>query len=224
MIQFNQKIRWTCFVTMAVVVVLIFLPPGMAKGLIEEGGPIELPTAIMLGTAMVICACQWLRTPNERGWLSGALVFLGLALRELDAHKKFTGRSVSSTGFYLSPEIPWQTKLVVVAAILPVAIATLHVMRIAWHDWRQHRPHGDHWFNYLVIGAAMLLISRVGEKTHYKTAYLIEEVCELSFAVCLIWLVLALVREEKVPVGVLLHASEAGSVSELRRDPSLRSG
>lgn len=201
-LSLDKKAKGTLILTMALVRGLLLLPDNLAVPLTEEGGLVEIPTAVALAAGSIFCLRQWFRAVRGGAartnlWLVATLIFVGLALRELDFHKRFTPRAISSTGFYRHPDIPRQMKLTVVALLAPFVLAAAQLLRRAVAVVPVAVRQRKTWIGHATLAAGMLLVSRVGEKTHIKKFYLVEEACELSFAVLLFWAAVCLAAEKR---------------------------
>src|SRR5678816_1861978 len=107
---------------------LLLVPHQWGLRLTDEGGPVEVASAVVLVVALLIAIVQFARR-FSLGWLSGAALMLWAILRELDFQKRFTYRSIESIAYFVSPRAPWQEKLVVILIMLPFAVAGLHLLR-----------------------------------------------------------------------------------------------
>lgn len=160
---------------------LLTLPPETAKRVSAEGALIENVSAVLLGMSLLACVSQLARQLSLP-WLSASMVGLMLLLRELDFHRQFTARSIDSTGFYLSPVIPLETKLTVLVLALPFLLASLHLLWLGLRHLRAAVLARQPWVGYAALGLAMIGIARYAEKSGRDPTDVIEEVAEVAFA------------------------------------------
>jgi succinate dehydrogenase/fumarate reductase cytochrome b subunit len=196
----DRKVAATNLVTALFLLAFCVVPAQWADILTDEDGVVEWPAAIAHAIGALICMTFYVRTRSRKPvlneWSSGAIAMLAMCLRELDFQKSFTPATIESTHFYLSQSIPWKMKLIVLAIIVPVTVAVAHLL---WLGIRHLPPafrEGRSWARYAVWAAIMLVASRVAEKSHVHWLYYVEETLETTFAVFLVWTVLAWARED----------------------------
>lgn len=104
-------------ILLAVLAVFATLDETLVRLLIVENGVIETVSA--LGYVGCIAAVAFLG-----GWRTVVMrvpyvtfILLFLALRELDADKRFTSMGIFKSEFYLSPDVPWGEKAFAVAFV-----------------------------------------------------------------------------------------------------------
>lgn len=98
-------------------IVLMFVAPQTYEYMLRENGPIENLSALGYLIGFAWLCIRAFRTANPTSFWSG-LILLGLALRELDFHDRFTTMGIFKTRYYLSAAVPLPEKLIVTAIVL----------------------------------------------------------------------------------------------------------
>ena len=90
---------------------IVLLPGDHHIGIIGESGVIE--NAQFLGY-MACAVLSWVFAKKKlwQSGLSGGIIFLAFALRELDFQKRFTVMSITKTSFFMSPDVSLNAKLI----------------------------------------------------------------------------------------------------------------
>ncbi|MFN2355854.1 MAG: hypothetical protein ABR512_15205 [Desulfopila sp.] len=112
---------------LVLVVGIALLPGSLPYEAVRENGPIEIISAVLYFLFILLIVYF-----NATGFLSTSIVpgvfALLLALRELDFHARFTTMGMFKIKFYLSPEVPFEEKIIVVLfniAVISYGIAYL---------------------------------------------------------------------------------------------------
>jgi hypothetical protein len=174
-----------------VIAVGLMLPTESAKRLSAEGAIIETVSAALLGVSLLACMRELARR-RSWPWLSGSMVVLMLLLRELDFHRRFTPRSIDSTGFYRSAEIPLHTRLIVPLLALPFLLASLHILWLGLRRLAAAVRARQPWPCYTALAFAMIGVARYAEKSRRDLTHVVEEVAEVAFAAFVLLVVLSL--------------------------------
>lgn len=118
------------------------LPPATVLALMDEGGPVEVLTAVLYA----LCAAGvWIaRDRNQTPTAAAvAVVLLALFARELDLHKAYDGMSVLRLTWYAGAA-PLAVKLLAAAVVGVGAAALVWLLgrhgRAIWQGWRQRTP------------------------------------------------------------------------------------
>lgn len=108
------------------------IPAGsdLARQLASEDGLFEHASAGFLVAASLLAFVTWVCT-RAYLWLSGGVVILYAALRELDIQTMFTYRSVMSTGYYFSGKAALGERFLVVLVLLPCLVSIVCLLRAA---------------------------------------------------------------------------------------------
>ena len=101
-----------------------YLPRGIARGLLHEGGMVEAATVAFYIAAAAAAGWQAARLRWTDGTLIGILL-ASFAMRELDFHTRFTSMGVLKSRYYLDSTIPAIQK--VFAALVLLGLLTLAV-------------------------------------------------------------------------------------------------
>jgi hypothetical protein len=173
-----------------VIAVALTLPPESAKRLSAEGGVIESASVALLGASFLACLLALARR-RSLPWLSASAVVLMLLLRELDFNRRFTPKSLDSTGFYRAAGIPLQVKLIVALLALPFAVASLHLLWLGLRALVAAVRSREGWPAHAALALAMIGVARYAEKSRRDTTHVVEEVAEVAFAAFVLLVVLA---------------------------------
>jgi len=98
-----------------VIGLLLAADPGVTAAWIRENGPVEKLSAAGYGLALVLFAVRW-RGGKSYPWF--LLMLLAMGLRELDFHARWTTMTTTSTRFYVSPEVPFFEKAIVLILLV----------------------------------------------------------------------------------------------------------
>lgn len=109
------------------------LDDGTRKMLLEEGGPVELPSAILHFACFALVVVRG-GVSFFRKYPYFTVAPLLFAMRELDFDKRFTTTGIFKSRFYLRPDVPLHEKLI--GAIIILIIAALVVMMLRDHGKR----------------------------------------------------------------------------------------
>ncbi len=181
------------FLTALAVTVFFLLPRDRRHALMREDGLVQRASVMLLAASTGYCGWRGVRATTGGGdWWLAALVFAGLCLRELDCQKRFTDKSFDNIMFFKNPHIATQTKVIVVAAVLPFALALSRILWRALRQLRHARRNRLPWLAYAFWAVAMLGLSLQAEKWNWVH---LEELGELSFAVLLLLLARFLPKE-----------------------------
>jgi len=160
----NGKRLWHLYVLVLIALVVLFvfsttLDDTTRKSLLSEDGPVEIASAALY---FVCCAYALIRGGGAflKKYPYSIVIPLLFGMRELDFDKRFTTIGVLKSKFYVSPQEPLQTKLIVIA--LGLAVIVLIVMMVKTHLkglWESLRSGGAlGWGVVLVL--AMLVVSK----------------------------------------------------------------
>jgi hypothetical protein len=169
----------------------VVLPPEPLMRILAEGGPVELPTALLY--LLLALALLLPRSIDIRLRLALAVSFATFAAREFDLHKEWTGKSVLKVSFYLG-DAPAHQKVVALSVLAVIAVSVLYLLRrhalATWRALRAGHPVAVTiaWF------MATIVVSKVLDRS-----------------------VNLLIEDFGVPVGPSVHAlvSAVEEVSEL---------
>lgn len=196
-------------VGLALGLVLFALPIGLEDRLTREGGLIENASSLLLVLVVLICARQIWRNPSWL-WISGFLGTVWMCLRELDFQRRFTTRSIESLGFFSSPGIELETKLVVGAALTPFVIAGAHLLLAGWRALPGAFTRREKWIGYLGMASCLVFVALLFEKVLDPNTAVVEELCELLFAYFIMLMVVGFSRQGRADhVPVRLKSDEA---------------
>ena len=166
------------------------------KQLTAEGGPIVTFSAAIWGIGLAV-ALTALARKRSAVWLAGAVMLGWACLRELDLQTAFTYRSIESLGYYTRPIASLSEKLLVLAAMLPFAIAGSYLVWRVWRDFRNQRFGESVYGGYVMVGVILLTVGMSCEKLLSLT--IVEEVAELGLAFDM--LLLTTTRLQALPEG-----------------------
>lgn len=100
------------------------LTPQHLRTLISEGGLVEDGSVVGYAACILVLALTGDIGKGRETLLLCVAPFL-LALRELDFHVRFTTMGVFKTKFYVSPDVPWLEKFIVVTILGLIAWAAI---------------------------------------------------------------------------------------------------
>lgn len=115
-----------CFVAVFALDLLVAsLPPDLLELLVRENGPIENASVVgyLLATCWLCIRAGQAPKNGKMAYFLPALLVLGLALRELDFHCRFTTMGIFKTLFYVSPKVPVPEKIIVTIIVSSMLIA-----------------------------------------------------------------------------------------------------
>lgn len=115
----NRTVLSAIIAIIAVGTGLLLLPRSLSDILISEGGPIETAQFVFYIAGASI---SWLYAKQKiwRSGLSGGMILLTFALRELDFQKRFSDMSVMKPRFFLSPDVATSTKAIVGVVLIGI--------------------------------------------------------------------------------------------------------
>ena len=115
------------------IVTLLVLDSNIRTALVEENGPIELLTAI----CYFVCLIPLFRhkVADQKSRFLIAFVILGLGLRELDFHARFTTMEMTKIKFYVSPNVPIFEKMIGVAIIIVLFYCVMYLSKKHFLDY-----------------------------------------------------------------------------------------
>ena len=152
----NGKRLWHLYVLVLIALVVLFvfsttLDDTTRKSLLSEDGPVEIASAALY---FVCCAYALIRGGGAflKKYPYSIVIPLLFGMRELDFDKRFTMIGVLKSKFYVSPQEPLQTKLIVIALGLAVIVLILLMLK---------RHFADFWGgvrNRTAFGLGMLLV------------------------------------------------------------------
>ncbi|MFC1667875.1 hypothetical protein ACFL1T_00645, partial [Chlamydiota bacterium] len=91
------------FLGIVLIVVFAFIPRDYSVCLVEEGGPIENYTLLLLFIAILLCLWRYVRNNTGRlFWSELGLLFLGMGLREFDIHRRVQSFNYLRGDFYVN--------------------------------------------------------------------------------------------------------------------------
>jgi hypothetical protein len=132
-----------------------FPEPFLERFVIGEGGPVENAQCFLYLAGAVLAFAYASRKLWDRG-LSGGFVMVLFALRELDFHTRFTEINVTKTRFFISPEVPFKHKLVVVAVIVFLFVFLVKFMMGAYGPLMLGLRERRGWAHSAASGVALL--------------------------------------------------------------------
>lgn len=130
------------------------------KLLLKEGGPVEVPSAILHFVCFALVAIRG-GTSFFRRYPYFTLMPLLFGMRELDFDKRFTTTGIFKSRFYLRPDVPLPEK--VIGAMVILAIATLLLMMLRNHAREFFIELGNR--SVIAIGAALTIFLAVASKS-----------------------------------------------------------
>jgi hypothetical protein len=107
---------------------IILLPNDLIKAFVKESGFIE-NAQVLCYVACAIISWVYAKKKLWKSGLSGGIIFMVFALRELDIQKRFTIMSVTKTKFFISPEVTLNAKLISGAVITSILIILILFIR-----------------------------------------------------------------------------------------------
>ncbi|TCP07563.1 hypothetical protein [Caldimonas thermodepolymerans] len=120
------------------------LPAEQVMALVIEGGPIEMPSALLYFAAAIALWFMRRRSMPVALALALTVMFCAFGARELDLHKAWSGASVLKVSYYLRPTVPLQHKLVALAVLLPVIASGFYLLlrwaKPVWQGLRARHP------------------------------------------------------------------------------------
>lgn len=143
------------------------LPEHALQNLVSESGALEIGTALLYIVLVGVLLVQ--ARPSGLGLVPALLAALMLA-RELDLHRQFATKGITSVGFYTDPTIPLALRLVIAAFLAGIGITVVaFLIRIAPQAiaaLRRRKP-----FIYPVAAAGFLIavalvLDGIGHKLH----------------------------------------------------------
>ncbi len=167
LLQSTQGIIIGLITILAIQIWVLVLPPDLYERVIMENGLIEMTTV----TGYLIAAC-WLflcafQKRLNHGFVSGLLV-LGLALRELDFHVRFTTMGIFKTRFYLTNEVPVPEKIIVSVIVIIMFAALFWYAkkygRFLIEGWRQKSI----WAYCIIIAMVLAGITKTFDRNSYE--------------------------------------------------------
>lgn len=139
------------------------LPDETARALTAETGPVEIASAVFFGMAALLAGFHLSQQPSVLRLAAGAMLVWAF-LRELDFQKRFTYRSIMSTGYYTRPYAPWEEKLLVLLILSPFVLAGCYLV---WQLIRNLRPaiaRREPWTVCFAAGLGLGVIGGAQEK------------------------------------------------------------
>ena len=143
----------------------IFLPDHIIDFMLEESGVIE--NAQFLG--YIACAViSWIYAKKMiwKGGLSGGIIFMVFALRELDFQRRFTIMSVTKTRFFISPEVSLNAKLISVAVLSSIAVIVILFAKSNYHELIKGLQASKKWAFSTCTGLALMIFSVLLDNTN----------------------------------------------------------
>lgn len=160
----EKQLMTSYYVTMAVLILFFAfcttLDDATRHMLLKEGGPVEVPSAILHFVCFALVAFKG-GYPYFRKYPYFTIMPLVFGMRELDFDKRFTTTGLFKSRFYLRPDVPLHEKII--GAIIILTIAVLVVMML--------RRHAKVFFiglrnrSVIAIGAALTIFLAVSFKT-----------------------------------------------------------
>jgi hypothetical protein len=98
------------------------------KMLLREGGPIELPSAILHFACFALVVVKG-GGSFFRKYPYFTLMPMLFGMRELDFDKRFTTTGIFKSRFYLRPDVPLHEKLIGAMVILTIAVLVVMMLR-----------------------------------------------------------------------------------------------
>lgn len=125
-------LRMSYYVTMALLLLLFvlctMLDQAAMKALLKEGGPVEVPSAILHFVCFALVALRG-GTPFFRKYPYFTIMPLLFGMRELDFDKRFTTTGLFKSRFYLRPDVPLHEKMIGAVIILTIAVLVVMMLR-----------------------------------------------------------------------------------------------
>lgn len=160
----EKRLMMSYYATMALLLLFFAfcttLDETTRKLLLKEGGPVEVPSAILHFVCFALVAVRG-GTSFFRRYPYFTLMPLIFGMRELDFDKRFTTTGIFKSRFYLRPDVPLHEKII--GALVILAISTLVLMML--------RDHARDFFTALknrsviAVGAALTIFLAVGSKS-----------------------------------------------------------
>lgn len=151
---------WAVLVIVLVIELwVVFLPPDLMGRAIREDGPIEMGSAVGYFLAACWLCIEHFRGRLNHGFYSGLFV-LGLALRELDFHDRFTTMGIFKTLFYVSPKVPSLEKIIASVIVLSLVAAFILYLKTYGPRFMQALRKKDISAICVVIAIAFACVSK----------------------------------------------------------------
>lgn len=117
----------------ALVALLLWMEqsPATVMQVIVEGGPVERFTEMAY---LAVALAMWPLHRRTDAWtttLALSIVMAAFGAREMDLHKAWTDISMLKLSFYAG-NAPWMQKVVALLVLIPILIATVHLIRGHW--------------------------------------------------------------------------------------------
>ncbi|MGH7313939.1 MAG: hypothetical protein ACREJV_12265 [Candidatus Rokuibacteriota bacterium] len=170
------------------------LPTALVREVAAEHGLVETATLVLFVAAAVLSALAARRRFWGSGYLAAA-IFAAAAMRELDFHKQFTGRSITrgaGIGFIASPVVPLIEKVIVVLVGIALSAVVVVFFRREWARFRLGLGARARPVMLTLVGLAQLVVARVVDDTYARVKVLgmavaarwqlLEELLELQAA------------------------------------------
>ncbi len=187
---------------------IILLPEQAVHFLVDENGLIENAQVVLYAAGAIISLIYAKRKIWKDG-LSGGLILVFFALRELDFHEKDTRISITNTAFYVSPDIWVSSKIffgsIIVSILIIVLLFAIRNTKPLMTGLRNQKK----WAIYAFTGIILIPVSVAVDKSLRvlkllgisigSNAYIIkttaEEVTELGISVMLLTALVLFRRE-----------------------------
>lgn len=166
---------------------IFFLPEHICNWALKENGPIENVSVAGYFLGAIWVSYLGFKNKASNHYLS-AVLLIGLALRELDFHTRFTTMGIFKTRFYISGEVPIQEKVIasIVIAILLISFIFYLIKNIQAFLGAMHRRRT--WAISVCIAILLAVLSKTFDRcneeiNHFTTNYLglsTEKIMQIS--------------------------------------------
>ena len=129
---FGSKATWrpalpVLLAVPGLVLIIISLPPQLAKTIIKENGPVESATVVAY---VFLTVALWIRAlrVGSRAPLMMSFLTLLVACRELDFNSRFTSRNIEhgfTLAYFFDFKVPGKEKLVVACVLIVLFLSSI---------------------------------------------------------------------------------------------------
>jgi hypothetical protein len=149
------------FVILVIILVnfsIFLLPNNLIILIIKESGVIE-NAQFLCYTACAIISWVYAKKKIWNSGLSGGIIFMVFALRELDIQRRYTIMSVTKTKFFISSEVTFTAKLISVAVLISIFIIFFLFVKKNIIKLFNNLRVGEKWAFSTCMGIVLLAVS-----------------------------------------------------------------
>ncbi len=161
---------------LVLVVVIALLPGDLPYKAVREFGPIET-ISVGLYFLFILFIVYFNATGDLRTSLVPGVFILLLALREMDFHARFTTMGMFKIKFYLSPEVPFEQKIIVVLFdIAVISYGIVYLRKVTPGFLRALSVRKAYAFS-IIFGLAFMVASKLidGNSEVFESLFGMEE-------------------------------------------------